>query len=60
MWFHAKKVQRNTQKIKIADFTMQILLPSSEMTKKHQKETDHSIAICSIFFIILDGTWAEE
>ena len=32
-----KKVGRNTQKIKIADFTMEIWLPSSEMTKKRQK-----------------------
>ena len=37
MWFHVKKIGRNTQKIKIADFTMWIRLPSSEMTKKRQK-----------------------
>ena len=37
MWFHAKKIERNTKKIKIADFTMQIRLPSSEMTKNRQK-----------------------
>ena len=32
-----KKNGRNTQKIKIADFTMQIRLPSSKMTKNRQK-----------------------
>ena len=32
-----KKVERNTQKLKIADFTMYIRLPSPEMTKNHQK-----------------------
>ena len=32
-----KKIERNTQKIKIADFTMYIRLPSSEMTKNRQK-----------------------
>ena len=32
-----KKIERNTQKIKIADFTMSIRLPSSEMTKNRQK-----------------------
>ena len=32
-----KKIERNTQKIKITNFTMYIRLPSSEMTKNHQK-----------------------
>ena len=36
-------------KIKIADFTIQILLPGSEITKNTHKSL-HSITICSIFF----------
>ena len=32
-----KKVERNAQKLKIADFTMQIRLPSPEMTKNRKK-----------------------
>ena len=43
-----KKIKRNTKEIKIADLTVQIRLPTSEMTKNRQK-TDHSIAIYSFF-----------
>ena len=32
-----KKVERNTQKLKIGDFTMLIRLPSPELTKNRQK-----------------------
>ena len=32
-----KKIERDTQKIKIGDFTMYIRLPSSEMSKNRQK-----------------------
>ena len=42
-----KKIQRNTQKIKMADFNMWIRLTSSEMTK----QMDHSIVICSKNYI---------
>ena len=42
-----KKIKRNAQKNKYANFDMKIRLPSSEMTKIAPK-TDHSIAICSI------------
>ena len=33
-----KKIKRNTKKIKIAEFTMQILLLGSEITKNTQKK----------------------
>ena len=47
-----QKIKRNAQKNKIADFTMFIRLPSSEMTKNcPQKKKDYSIAIYSIFCI---------
>ena len=50
MWFHAKKIERNTHKIKIADFTMQIRLPSSEMTKNRQKKRITQLRFTQFFF----------
>ena len=46
MWFHAKKIERNTQKINIADFKCKF-----GSRAKSPKKTDHLIAIYSIFGI---------
>ena len=43
-----KNIKRNAQKNKIANFTIWIWLPSSEMTKNRQKK-NLALAICSIF-----------
>ena len=45
-----KLIQRNAQKFKIADFTMLILLPSSEMTKKHQKNGPINRDLLNFFY----------
>ena len=58
MWFHAK-IQRNTQKIKIADFIMSIRLPSSDMTKNSPKRGSLNLDLLKFLFVlyILHGTW---
>ena len=43
---YRKKNKRNTQKIKIADFAIQIRLTTSQITKNRQ-QNEHSIAISS-------------
>ena len=54
-----QKIQRNTQKIKIADFTMSIRLPSSDMTKNSPKRGSLNLDLLKFLFVlyILHGTW---
>ena len=55
------KIGRNTQKIKIADFTMWIWLPSSEMTKNRQKngslDRDLLNSFLKVWYILDASRW---